>query len=216
MPARDRRLAAYAMMVGAGFAASDKMKADIVYSGPVSIAIPVTSAGVYLNVITGATGFSSAGTPGWDVNPWSATTLNFFNPSTPSGGVYVTGGGSSATLVDNLGLGTLVSGASVFGSGMAETTGSTAFSLNSPNNFVGFRFLNEATGIVNYGWLQISLGASLTDPARAIVGYAYENTGGAILTPIDLPAPEPSSFALLGMMAAGAIGVRAWRRRRGA
>jgi hypothetical protein len=210
----NTRLAGYVALAGAALAAPAVADAAIIYSGPVVILIPVTTSGIYLNVVTNVSNISPGSAPGWDINPWESSTLGWFNPSAPAGGVYVTGLGSSTTLVDNLGLGALVSAASVFGSGVSETTGATAFNLNSDNNWVGFRFQNEAAGnAIQYGWVQIHLGASLTDPARAIIGYAYDNSGAGINTGA---VPEPSTFALLGVMAAGALGVREWRKRKAA
>jgi len=211
----DTRLAACAAVAAGAAVAAPPAEATIVYSGPVNINIPVTTAGVYLNVVTGVNNPNPASVPGWDVNPYSSSTLSFFNPAAPAGGVYVTGLGSSTTLVDNLPLGTLINAGSVYGSGNGETTGATAFTLNSSNNFVGFRF-TEATlngGATAYGWFQISLGATLTAP-RAIVGFAYEDGVGVGIQAGAIP--EPSTFALLGVMAAGAFGVREWRKRKAA
>jgi hypothetical protein len=181
-------------------------EAAIVFSGPVNITVPLTTAGVYLNVVTGATGVTSTTQPpGWDVNLWSATTLNLFNPAAPTGGVYQ---GSAGNF--NLAVGTIVSGAGPFSSGLFTN----APNLNSSNNYFGFRFVNEALGgQIQYGWVQVRLGATLIDPSRAIVGYAYENTGGSIAVGA---VPEPSTYALFGVMAVGALGMRAWRARKAA
>ena len=216
----DGRLAAYATLAGAALAAPAIPNADatIIWSGPVSINIPSSTAGVYLNVVTGVFSSTPASAPGWDVNPYSSTSLTFFNPTAPAGGVYVVNapGGTSATLPDNLPFLTyLISGASGFGSGAAETTGPTAFNLNGSNNLVGFRFV-EATvngGATCYGWLRISLSATTGSQPRAIVEYAYDDSGAGILAG---DVPEPSTVALLGVMAAGAVGVRAWRKRKAA
>ena len=203
----DTRLAACAAAAGASLAVVPSSDAVIVYSGVVNLNIAATTNGLYLNVVTGAinepgnTGGSSV--PGWDINPYGSTSLTLFNPAAPAGGVYQ---GSANNF--NLALGTLVSAAGPFSSGIF----SSAPNFNSSNNYVGFRFLNEATGITNYGWFQISLGATITAP-RAVVGYAYENTGASINVG---NVPEPSTFALLGVMAAGALGVRAWRGRKAA
>ena len=213
----DTRLAACAAAAGASLAVVPSSDATIVYSGVVSINIPATTAGVYLNVVTGVNNVSPGLAPGWDVNPYGSTTLIFFNPTAPAGGVYVVNapGGSSTTLPDNLPFGFLISALNGYGSGTGESTGTTAFTLNSTNNYVGFRF-TEATlngGAVTYGWFQISLGATLASP-RSIVGYAYENTAGLGIAAGDTGVPEPTTLALLGVMAAGALGVRAWRGRK--
>jgi hypothetical protein len=186
--------AAAVAVVGATQAAN----ATVVYSGVVSIAIPVTTAGVYLNVVTGVNSANPGSAPGWDINPWSANGLSFFNPSNPTGGVYVVTGGA----VNNLAVGTMIDAASTYGSGAAAAS----FNLNSSNNLVGFRFLNEGTSAVNYGWVRIQLGASLTDASRAIVGYAYDDSGAGISAGV---VPAPGSLALIGL----AGGIAARRRR---
>ena len=212
----DTRLAACAAAAGASLAVVPSSDATIVYSGLVNLVVPNTTAGLYLNVVTNVSNTSPGLAPGWDVNPFSATGLSFFNPTAPAGGVYVqsTTPGSTA----NLTLGTLISALSTYGSSAGITTGSNPFVLNSNQNFVGFRF-TEATlngGAVTFGWFQLSLGATLAAP-RSIVGYAYENTVGMGIAAGDTGVvPEPSTFALLGVMAAGALGVRAWRGRKAA
>ncbi len=209
-----RTATAVAVAAGAGVIGfPQSAQAQIVYSGVVSIPIPVNVDGVYINVVTNLTGTTGGTTAGWDINPYSASTLQWFTPSATTHGV-VSGfpGGSSATLVDNLPLATLVSGLSAFGSNqVSEATGATAFLLNSDDNYVGFRFVNEgAGGATNFGWMRIHLGASFTDAARAIIGYAYDNTGAGI--PVGAVAvPEPSSMALMSL---GAAGLAVIRRRR--
>ncbi len=197
----DARLAACAAVAVAGTAlTATPANADIIYSGPVNILIPVTTSGIYLNVVTGVVAPTPAGSPGWDVNPYGSSSFSLFNPGTP-GSVYQ---GSSNNF--NLAVGTLVGPAGPFSSG---TFGPANF--NSSNNYVGFRFTNEATGVIDYGWFQVFLGATATDPARAIVGYAFENTGATINVG---QVPEPNTFALLGLVAVGGAGIRAWRKRK--
>lgn len=193
--------AAAATVVGAANAA-------IVWSGAVNLDIPVSTNGLYLNVVNGANNLPAPGgaggtVPGWDINPWSSSTLNFFNPTNPSGGVYVRASGTSG--VSNLAPSALISSASTWSSGTAQTTGANAFVFNSSNNIVGFRFNNEATSTLHYGWFRISLGATLTSP-RAVVEYAYESVAGVGIAAGAIPAP--SALALLGL--AGLAG----RRRR--
>lgn len=218
-PRVDGRLAAYATLAGAALAAPaiPNADADIISSGPVNIVIPLTTAGVYINVVTGVNNPVPGNVPGWDLNPFSASGLSWFaaTPTATSGYVQNFTGGASATLVDNLAIGSPIGG--TFGYTWAtntgsETTGITAFNLNSNNNYVGFRFVDAGVngGAVCYGWAQVHIGASLTDPSRAIIAYAYDNTGATIPAGV----PEPSTMALLGVMAAGALGVRAWRKRK--
>src|SRR4029079_9634569 len=72
----------------AGVGIAQQADAAIIYVANANINLPSTTDGVYLNVVTGVNG-TAAGTPGWDVNPWSSTGLGLFNPAAPTGGVYV-------------------------------------------------------------------------------------------------------------------------------
>lgn len=186
----------------------DSADAGVVHSGVVNITIPSTTEGVYLNVVTGA-GSTSGPVAGWDINPYNTTSLIMFSPSTPAGGVYVRGGGPSGNNPANLTAGTLIGAASLYGGGQCLTTGSMPFILNSSDNLVGFRFINEANGnAIHYGWMRLSLAGSMSAQPRTIVEYAWEDQAGVGIQAGAVPAP--GALALLGV--AGLIGGR--RRRR--
>lgn len=203
----DAHFASAAVLaVGAAFVgAEQRADAYIVWSGILNINIPSNVDGVYLNVITGQSAATGTGAPGWDVNPYGGTNLQFF---ANTGGGYVRGLGSSATLVDNLAFNTVIGASQSFGSGTGgvETTGATAFNVNSSQNLVGFRFVNEATGSTHYGWMRIQLWSGPGIQPRSIVEYAYETVAGASINAGVIPAP--GAIALLGL--AGLVG----RRRR--
>jgi hypothetical protein len=212
----DGRLAAYATLAGVALAApalAPSADASIVYSGVVNINVASTTSGVYLNVETGVNSPSPGSAPGWDLNPWNSSALDFFTPSPgPLGGGEMVGTGATYF---NMTPGTLVSAASTFTTaGTTTINAGTPLNLNSSNNYMGFRFTNAASQ-VEFGWIQISLGASAGVQPRNIIGYAFENTGAGILVG-DTGVPEPTTTALLGVMAAGALGVRAWRKRKAA
>ena len=65
----DARLAAYAALAGVALAAPAAAKADIIWNSTANINIPSTTAGVYINLVTGVTGTNPAAVPGWDINP---------------------------------------------------------------------------------------------------------------------------------------------------
>jgi hypothetical protein len=70
--------------------------------------------------------------------------------------------------------------------------------------FVGLRFLDN--GNFYYGWADIVVNGDYT---VALNSFAFDDTGAAINA--GLPAPEPASILL---MALGAMGVAAYKRRR--
>ncbi len=185
--------------------------AAVVSSGPVNITIPGVPPGVFLNVVTGQVGTSFAGVPGADVNLFGfGSTLTVSGPIV-NGAQSPTGG--FARLNDGLNVANLASGVVIgnlpnmfwqtVNAGITTTSpaGSTFF-LNSTNNYAGFRFLNENTGQVHYGYLRLSIGATLA--TRSIIEYAYEDVAGA-----SILVPAPSALALLG-----AAGIAGSRRRR--
>jgi len=202
-------IAAIATVVASSVVSS--VDAAVVSSGPVNITLPGVPPGVFLNVVTGQVGTSFSGVPGADVNLFGfGTTLTVSGPVV-NGAQSPTGG--FARLNDGLNVANLASGVVIgnlpnmfwqtVNAGITTTSpaGST-FVLNSTNNYAGFRFLNENTGQVHYGYLRLSIGATLA--TRSIIEYAYEDVAGA-----SILVPAPSALALLG-----AAGLAGSRRRR--
>jgi PEP-CTERM motif len=163
--------------------------AVLVYSGPVSIAVPDTIDGIYLNVVTGAASSDALGAAGWDVNPYSAlagqfnlwgpTTTTWLSPSGVIGGPYP------------LAVGTEVGAAGLYFRPGGGTNVGAQVTLGAVNYF-GFRFANEAAGgATNYGVLEVTFGASAG--SRAITGWLYDDAGGSVIAG---PVPEPETYAL--------------------
>ncbi len=189
----------------AGTAAAIPQNAEaVVVTNSFNMAVPQTLQGFYLNFLTGAA--PTAPATGWDFNPYSnGGTLAFYWNPTPAAS---NGGVGSGTTYSDLTLGSMVSSASTF---IANTGTAATVNLRSTGtHYVGFRFFNEATSAINYGYAVFSLVGTTGFPAT-LVSYSYENTGGAITV---TAVPEPSTNALLAIaaLALGAMGVRAWRR----
>jgi hypothetical protein len=193
------RKSAIATVVGTGMMmAASATHAVTVYSGPISLAIPATTNGLYLNVVTGANNLPASGVgstvPGWDINIWSTAGIGFFSATTPAGGTYVV---TTAGTVTNVAPGASIGSASTFGSGTSTVL--AQWNLNSSSNLFGFRFLNETDGLVHYGWAQFAVGAAVTD--KTLIGYGYDSVAGASI--LAGAVPEPSTYAMLGLGVAG-------------
>jgi hypothetical protein len=82
--------------------------------------------------------------------------------------------------------------------------------------FAGFRFTTSGSHQTDYGWVRLEYTEGTNGLAKSItaVDWAYD-TSGAPITAGDVGAPEPSTTAL-AILAAGAAGVAALRRRRNA
>jgi hypothetical protein len=195
-----------AALTGTAAAIPSADAAIVTFNTPINV--PQTLAGIYINFGTGATGASAGALPGWDFNPYqinAQTNLGFYwnpAPASSNGGVATAAGGSSYA---NLAIGTVVGPSSPF----TAAIGGTAPNYRvTGTQILGFRFFNEATNAINYGYDVIQTTASGGFPAT-IRSWSYENNGGAITV-----VPEPSTTALLTVsaLALGAAGVRRWRK----
>ena len=165
-----------------------------------NLVVPNNIDGLYLNVETQVYGPVSAIVPGWDLNPYGASTtsMSWFAAAAPSGCVMGLGQGGTTNAVASLTAGTLVSAASTFGNTASSVTAG-GWLLNSAN-FFGFRFL-AAGGTTHYGFGKMTIGATMG--VRTLNFVSYESVAGAGIT-----IPAPGAIALLGL--AGLAG----RRRR--
>lgn len=186
--------------------------ATLIYSDPADIACPADTDGVYLNVMTGITGTGPSGSlvDGWDVHVYKSLNnatgnLRF---SAQNGGGYV---GASLNSPLNLpvgyeiGSGPLENGWSYYGGNTL-----TAAFHQSGTEVAGFRFLNENTGLINYGWIELTTTVGSGFPAT-INRWAYDDSGASVFAGIGpTPAPEPASLVALG---AGALALVRHRRK---
>lgn len=170
------------------------------------IVIPDNIDGLYMNVVTGQTSPPLApGFAGYDINPytagaglfnlWGPTVNTWYNPQGIIGGNY------------NLPFGTPVSGpvTAFFRPGGGTNVGLN-MTLNSDQNCVGYRFINENGGTEHFGWARLSFGATLG--TRSIIQYGYDDAPGTAVQACIIP--EPTS---LGLLALGALGLVSRRRR---
>jgi len=181
--------------------------AGFTYSGVVSIAVPTTADGLFINFSNGQFGTGRDSVKEWDINIFGASGLQF---SGASGGGFMASAGSDSLLVDNLAFMTQIGSATPFAHGPLgiETTGSTAFNANSSQNLVGFRFAGPS-GAYHYGWMRLQVGRLDSSEPRAIFEYLVSTTPGEWVNAGVIPAPG----ALAGIAAAGSMLVPRRRRR---
>lgn len=202
-----------AAAVAATAVTSGGAEAAIVYSGIKNIALPATSAGVYLNLITGVNGTTPSSAPGWQINPWGTSSLRF-GTNYPVPDAYYVGNGSNSAggTAVNLDVGSTISfdGSTINNASSMSaaykwsySSSATVFGASAgqwklgSDNYLGVLSL-ESSGSVLKAWVRISVGA--TNLQRTIVDWAYELDGGA-LTVGAVPAPGAAALlALAGVM----------------
>lgn len=178
-----RHFAAAAAAAVVGASAS----AGVVYTA-VNWVVPNNIDGLYINVETLATGSAGSAVAGWDINPYSATSLTWFN-ATGTGMLRYPGVTTGSA--GNLAVGTVVGATGSYGSG-AVTVGTAAgnWRLNASNYF-GFRFV-ASDGLTHYGWGRFVIGASISGADRYIAEIAWENIAGASIAVGDQGGPPPA------------------------
>lgn len=219
----SRAARAAVVLALSGLVVAVPAQAGLVYSGPVNLVIPNTTAGLYVNVLDGSS-FSGPGTfpalggPGanFDFNVFGTSSWTLFSPTssgqsaptvpTTSRGYVSTSASGGAS---SLALGTLIDGSSIFNTGSPSAA---ALSTGAPAIF-GFRFRNEgpdlasaADDTVHYGWARVVLTGGVPG---TLIDYAFESTP---LTGIQAGVvPEPAAWLLMGL---GVAALVARQRRR--
>jgi hypothetical protein len=175
------------------------------FSGP--FVVPATFQGLYINFATGSV--TGAPATGWDFNPYSNAgpfAIYWAGGAAGTAGGVTTGPGS--TTYADLTVGSVIGSGSNFSNALQVGT-ATGNLLPLGNHILGFRFVNEATGITNYGYLTLTSGSSNGFPLT-ILGWSFEDSGAAITV---VPEPATVAFLTMGVLAIGAAGLRTWRKR---
>lgn len=193
-----------AALAGLAAPVTDANAVVVTFSTP--IPVPNTFAGVYINLLTGANAPTTGAVPGWDFGPWGTSTLNFFWNSTPA----LSNGGVGGTTYTDLPAGSVVSVASTF-LASAAAAATVAFQATGTHT-LGFRFFNESTAAINYGYLSMTTTGPLGFPAT-VNGWSFENSGAAI-TVAAIPEASTTAMFSLGALALGAMNLRKLRRQR--
>ena len=186
---------------------TDASATVVTFSTPINV--PSNIDGIYINFLTGASATLATGVAGWDWNPYnSGTSLSFFWSATPSqaSGVASTTTGPYTALT----AGSVISSASTF----AQVTATAAAAAFQPigTHLLGFRFYNESTTTINYGYATL-VSSSATGFPLTVTGWSFENSGGAITIPA-VPEPESVLMLSLGALVVGGLNMRRLRRER--
>ena len=188
---------AVALTAAAGIAASSN--AAIVAWENCNLVVPNTIDGLYINVQDRTTGSAGSVVAGWDINPYSATALTWFNAVGTGMMRYP---GVTTGSAGNLAAGTVIGSSGSFGSGSVVVGSNPGnWQLNAVNTF-GFRFV-ASDGGTKYGYGTFAIGSAINGADRTITNLYYEDSGASITV-----VPAPGAIALLGL--AGFAG----RRRR--
>lgn len=169
--------------------------ASYIYSGVVSIDIPSTSDGLFLDLDTGNFGSSRDAISGWDLNIYGVGTMLLAGQGDFG---FMAAGGASEALIDNLLFRAEIGSQSSFTAGPLgiETSGSAAFNFNSSQNLIGFRFRSGATGPYHYGWMRLQLSGTDFGQPKAIFEYLWHTEPETWASAGFIPAP--GALALLG------------------
>lgn len=157
--------------------------------------IPPDIEGLYINVVTGVASPFADSAPGWDLNPYNmGTGLAFFTPSVPAGQGMLASGTTALSLLG----GEIIGPLGIYHPGQAAGSNFQVTGVS----YAGFRFWNETTGALNYGWAEFTTtgGAGAGFPAR-LRSYAYEDAGQSLWAG-QIPEPSAPSFLMLLMLAA--------------
>jgi len=162
--------------------------ADVVAWQNCNLAIPANIDGLYINVETRVTGSAAGAVAGWDINPYGATALQWFNST---GGGMMRFPGVTTGSAGNLADGTVVGPSGSFGSGTVTVGANPGnWVLNSVNKF-GFRFV-AADGQTRYGWGTFQIGSSISGADRTITNLYYESVPATSITVGSGGGPPPA------------------------
>ncbi|MDQ2659424.1 MAG: PEP-CTERM sorting domain-containing protein [Verrucomicrobiota bacterium] len=205
----DSTLLLAAAALGAAALPAGTTEAALVTSGPVNLVIPNTADGLYINFVTGVSNGTASLVPGYDFDPYSGlSNLLFYWGGTAALNSGLAGSTTGPYLV--LQPGAIIGAGNTYAQAANGASNETAAWLVGVNGYLGVQFRNESTGIQNFGYVHLLTTGAAGFPAT-ILDYGYENTGASVTIPSAIP--EPTTVALLGTFALGAVGVRAWKRR---
>ncbi|HEV8240849.1 MAG TPA: hypothetical protein VGS57_15900 [Thermoanaerobaculia bacterium] len=188
MPSSKTRAAAVAVSL---FALASAAKGTVQCHPSPAIPVPATTAGVYVNLVTGVNATTPAGAPNWDFNPWGSSSINFWlnnsaDPAgNPDGNVAASAGGTLLVLSS----GATIDATSFYSTETPNATAMAPWRTTQTGKYLGVRFYNETTASTNYGWIQIDTVSPTTGLPATIQSWCYQDDGTGITagtSPVEL------------------------------
>ncbi len=232
----EKRLEGYSASSVAALSLSGKRKSSfLAYSagalalaaGAVSLSVSPASAAIITGGATASVSLSGTGTVTMTIDIDGSFGSDFYFKAYGGGNhkAYVSGVGTnliagvytatySKTVAERFSYSSSISAAQFATTGtlLKEGWSSTgAGQFPQVRGFIGVKF--DRGGNTHYGWVDVFASSSSINAYAIVYKWAYETVPDAPIGAGHLPAatPEPASLALLAM---GAGGLMAWRRRR--
>ncbi len=154
-----------------------------------NVVVPPNIDGIYFNIELQTFGSSGGTVAGWDINPYSATGLVWYNAA---GTGMMRFPGVTTGSAGNLAAGTVVSSIeNLLGAGAVVFGGAPGNWVLGQDNLFAFKFRTAADGTtgVHYGYGIMAVGATASD--RTVRSLFYESVAGAPITVVG-GGPPPN------------------------
>jgi len=164
--------------------------AEVVQWLDAALVVPATIDGLYINVETRVTGSAGNAVAGWDLNPYAATTLTWFNAS---GSGMMRYPGFTTGSAGRLEIGTVVGSSASFGFGDVAVGVNLGEWQPNASNYFGFHFL-ASDGLTRYGWGRFVIGSSISGSDRFIAEICFEGVAGQPIAVDAGDCAEPLNY----------------------
>lgn len=209
----DKRWIGVSLAAAAGTVAVSETADAALVTFNSAINVPATTAGVYINLETGANGTSQTAANGGNaaaapvINLWGTSAFRaYFYPTTATVNRYVS---NTGTDLASIAVGATVGPASTYATArnlFTTSAANTTFNQTAGfDGYFGFRFLNTAGTNTYYGYAHVRTNpwtGGTTYAGGQVLEITYDDSGA----PVQVGAvPEPTSIAALALGAAGLV-----------